>query len=150
MAMGIEMVIEDQPGRRRWSMNRLLLSEFPGMPFAANHSFTLAALASDQWNHQFQQPFWLTHLTGYDTDASGFQVQLVHYMPAGPRRVFKKFAPNGLVLGMGSNGKWPLRLPEPYLIDAGESVTVEVKNLSQAANAATVWVGLLGKRVVEL
>lgn len=94
------------------------------------NSFSLAARETQQWTWTSQSPLLLLTLTAYDPDPAGFQVQLTHTFAGGSRRLSNKQLPSGLLIGTAA-GPWHLR--RPYLVDAGDSLKVEVKNLS--ANA---------------
>lgn len=127
----------------RKGLTRLYVPQIPvpdGVSRCVANSFALAARETQQWTWSAQHPFLLLTLTAYDPDAAGFQVQLTHSYAGGSRSLSNKQLPSGLLIGTAA-GPWSLR--RPYLIDAGDALKIEVKNLS--ANAVPLLqVALLG------
>lgn len=116
----------------RKGLSRLYLPKEPVPPGVSRciaNTFSLAARETQQWTWTAQSALLLLTITGYDPDAAGFQVQFTHSFPGGSKRLSNKQLPAALLIGTA--GTWSLR--RPYLVDAGDSLKVEVKNLSAAA-----------------
>jgi len=137
------------PNRAGGILSSLYLPQLEGVPagepFAIAHEFSLAALDSDQWAYQVHRPHYIWAMQGADSDAAGFQVQMLRHSPRGRFRLFRKYSHNLAVLG---SGEYPRLIKKPILIDAGESVTILVRNLSRAAQNASIWVALWTTRVI--
>lgn len=113
----------------------------PGEPRFIVHTFQPAALETDQWNWTFQAPCVIYGVTAFDSDAAGFFLQLYRSLPNGSRRMLSKHMPGDHV---GGSGQRPALFDSPHYFDAGDSITVEVKNLSNAAPTPFIQVCLLG------
>lgn len=105
-------------------------------------------LAMVEMSLDYHYDFLITALTGISTDASGFRVSIDHTHPVpDPKNPGKKMgrrtallnkhAVNVNILGQASN---PLLVKNPYLVKAGDSVLVEVRNLAPAANPVTTMI----------
>lgn len=94
-------------------------------------------------SHAFAEPFALLGMTAVDTDAAGFQAQLYHQIPNAERTLFAKHVLGASGFGTASRPKW---LKRPLLVDAGEQLLAEVRNLS-ANTVAEIEICLHGVRV---
>jgi hypothetical protein len=88
------------------------------------------AFATDERSLAVSRPVVLWGMTANDSQAAGFRVQIFHQYAGGKRQVYAKHQPQALALGTAQR---PTVLKSGYLIDAQENLTVEVKNLANAA-----------------
>ncbi len=121
-----------------------------GEQFIVTHQFQASAYQALDWDFSFTAPWLLMELTGFDSDAAGFLIQIVHHRKrGGPFNLLHRPTPYQAVLGSGQR---PAVLGEPHLFDAGESVTLDIRNLSAAATEAApsnIFVALIGQNVSE-
>ncbi len=111
---------------------------------AVAFNFALAALETGQQNWGFHAPTLVWCINASDDQAAGFTLQLWHQMRSGPRRLINRHAPAANVAG---SGRYPGMLRHPYLIDAGDTLTVEVKNLDNSGNVSNIQVALFAVRL---
>ena len=115
-----------------------------GEQFTVTNEFQASAYQAMDWAYSFQHPWLLCSLAGLDSDPAGFLLQIVHHTRQGRRQLFHRPTPAAAVLGTGA---LPLPSRRPYLVDAGESLSIEIRNLSAVATAAApsnIWVALHG------
>lgn len=102
-------------------------------------------LAMVEMSLDFHFDYLIWALTGISSDSNGFRVSIDHTHPVvDPKNPTKKIgkrtsllnkhAVNQNILGVATN---PLLVKSPYLVKAGDSVMVEVRNLAPAANPVT-------------
>lgn len=122
----------------------------PRQPFPAGESeaiafdFALAALATGQQNWAFHAPTLAWCINATDDHAAGFTMQIWHQLASGPRRLMNRHAPGANIAG---TGVLPGLLREPYLFDAGDSLTIEVKNLDSGATNSSIQIALFAMRL---
>ncbi|MCU1284483.1 MAG: hypothetical protein JWO13_833 [Acidobacteriales bacterium] len=107
----------------------------------------LTALQTDEVSWPFDGDFVLWAITGNYVNASdnlGFKVQLTHTHQGKTRPMFNKHQLHSNVLGSGQR---PFLMRETYLFQQGDSLLVEVKNLSQAATTSRCEVVLCGTQL---
>lgn len=111
----------------------------PGKPKGV--AFDFPALTNMQMSRQsqsFSAPFALWGIFGdvFGAGANGFQVKLRHASVNGAVRHFSRnYLPNNLAVGTAQLQAF---LRDTYFVDAGDDISVEVKNLKNDGVATTV------------
>lgn len=109
--------------------------------FTAGSGAGLAALETQEKSLVVERPILVWGLNGFSTDAAGFLLQCFHNHEGAQRQFFNKHVSN--VAMCGSNTR-PHVFRRPYMFLRGDSIEIEIKNLSQAASAAKIQVVLYG------
>lgn len=129
---------------QRGAFSSLYLPEHPlppGETEALGFEFSLTDLATSQQNHSFHRPFLLYAINAYDDVASGFMLQLWHQFAGGTRRFYQRHVNGASAAGTGS---LPHIFRHPYLLDVGDSLTMEAKNLDRSAATSHIFLALFG------
>lgn len=133
---------------QRGSLSALYLPEDQHLPAEAalraiGFSFpNVASLGTAYQTIQVKPAFNCWALVATDTllGAQGFQVQIWHLSPGGQRQLFNTNLSSLTVAGSAAN---PMFLRETELFLNGDSIRVQVKNLSTVAQD-TIWLALWG------
>jgi len=90
---------------------------------------SVAAWDTARAANTFASPFLLWALVGYDSNAVGHRFAFYHQMGSFQRELFMKLQVSANALGTAQR---PAFLKEPYLIDGGESIAIELRNMADA------------------
>lgn len=119
----------------------------PGETEAVAFNFAVGALATGSQNYGFHRPFLLYAITAHDDHAAGFMLQIWHQLEKSQRRLFARHVNGAAAAGTGA---LPLMLPYPYLLDTGDTVTIEAKNLDRSGAISNIQVALFGVALEDL
>lgn len=102
----------------------------------------LAGYAVGEASLIIQRATVLTHAVAYTERAAGFRVQIYHTHGQAQHQLFQKALPWNLVLG---TARLPMLFKSPYYVEAGDSLSVEVRNLDNTVGATnTIQIALWG------